>query len=154
MWVLLRHGKSRWDEPVTDHERGLTPRGRRDAVAVGTWLARHIDEPMVLSSTARRAAETARWACEAAGWDPPALDDQLYGAGVGDLNAVGAAYDHVMLVGHNPTLDAAVQSWVDDPPQPADGKIMTTATAAILDRDARRLVAWRRPKDVEPTSPQ
>lgn len=146
----MRHAKSRWDEPVADHDRGLSPRGLRDAPAMGAWLATQGIRPdITVSSTANRAATTARLACEAAGFEPPAMDDRLYGAGVRDVQAVvDELAGDVMVVGHNPTMEMALGAWVDDLPRPADGKLMPTAAAAIIDPDARRLVAWQRPRDL------
>src|SRR5215212_1175102 len=38
--VLVRHAKSSWESDVDDHDRPLSGRGRRDAVAIGQELAR------------------------------------------------------------------------------------------------------------------
>src|ERR671921_212111 len=57
--VLVRHAKSSWDLDVDDHERPLSGRGRRDAVAIGQELAkRGIRPDLVLCSTAVRTRET------------------------------------------------------------------------------------------------
>jgi phosphohistidine phosphatase len=58
---LLRHAKSRWDEPgVDDHDRGLGPRGERDAPRMGRYAAGRGWRPeLVLCSTAKRAMLTA-----------------------------------------------------------------------------------------------
>ena len=36
--ILMRHAKSSWNEPVSDHERALNVRGRASAQAMGNWL--------------------------------------------------------------------------------------------------------------------
>ena len=58
---LLRHAKSRWDEPgVDDHDRGLGPRGERDAPRMGQYALRRGWRPeLVLCSTAKRTMLTA-----------------------------------------------------------------------------------------------
>jgi phosphohistidine phosphatase len=57
--VLVRHAKSSWDLDVDDHERPLSGRGRRDAVAIGRELAkRGIRPDLVLCSTAVRTRQT------------------------------------------------------------------------------------------------
>lgn len=63
--MLLRHAKAAPPEPGQgDAERPLTPRGRRDAAAVGTWVAEHVGRPdLVLCSPAVRTRQT--WSCAA-----------------------------------------------------------------------------------------
>jgi phosphohistidine phosphatase len=57
--VLVRHAKSSWDSDVDDHDRPLSGRGRRDAVALGQDLEeRGIRPDLVLSSTALRTRQT------------------------------------------------------------------------------------------------
>lgn len=57
--LLLRHAKSREDDQGPDHERTLSGRGRRDAVAVGELLSsRGIVPDIVACSTAERTRET------------------------------------------------------------------------------------------------
>ena len=55
--LLLRHAKSRWDEPgVADHGRDLAPRGLKAAGRMGALLReRGLVPDLVLCSTARRA---------------------------------------------------------------------------------------------------
>src|SRR5207247_5287517 len=58
--LLLRHGKSSWDDPgIADHDRPLAPRGRRAAKSMGEHLRRESIRPvLVLCSSAVRARET------------------------------------------------------------------------------------------------
>ena len=109
---LLRHAKSSWDEPgMSDRERGLNKRGRRDAPRMGQALGAELSPLPVLVSPARRAQLTLHGLCE--GW--PALDEpahqtmeSLYtfsAAEVFDLlrdcdDRQGA----VFLIGHNPAF--------------------------------------------------
>ena len=57
---LLRHAKSSWSDPaLPDHERPLSPRGRRDAKRIADHLLELGIEPaLVLCSTAARTRET------------------------------------------------------------------------------------------------
>lgn len=58
--ILVRHGKSSWDEPVSDKERTLVPRGIKDAGLVSAKLAKKLPgKYLIFSSPAKRAAETA-----------------------------------------------------------------------------------------------
>jgi phosphohistidine phosphatase len=57
--ILMRHAKSSWNRPVSDHERDLNERGRACADVLGKWLQTSgylPDEAMV--STALRTRET------------------------------------------------------------------------------------------------
>src|SRR5437016_3853420 len=54
---LIRHAKSSWDDPaLSDKDRPLSDRGRRDAPKMGKRLAKRDVKPdLILSSPARRA---------------------------------------------------------------------------------------------------
>ena len=58
--LILRHAKSAWDtDAVSDFDRPLAKRGRKDAPRMGKWLRRRRLVPgYVLSSPARRAPWT------------------------------------------------------------------------------------------------
>jgi phosphohistidine phosphatase len=117
--VVLRHAKSDWPPGVPDEERPLSPRGRRDAKAVGVWLAEHDVRPdAVLCSPANRTRET--WArvsqaLESSGGAPEATyDESIYEASVKALQRVlrgaPAKARTVLLIGHNPGVhDLVVQ---------------------------------------------
>ena len=54
--ILMRHGKSAWDDPnLADHDRPLNDRGRASARSMGDWLrARgHVPDRAVSSSSTR-----------------------------------------------------------------------------------------------------
>ena len=58
--LLLRHAEAAREPGQSDHGRALTEGGRRDARAVGAWMAEHGLAPnLVLVSDATRAQETA-----------------------------------------------------------------------------------------------
>ena len=107
--VLLRHAKSAWPD-VTDHERPLAPRGRRDAPLAGRWLQAAGRVPdRVVCSTARRARET--WQRAAAQLDAvPAVsfDPRVYGAAAAGLLELASETPPgtraLLIVGHDPGL--------------------------------------------------
>ena len=109
--LLLRHAKSAWPHGVTDHDRPLADRGRRDAAAVGQWLAANRVSPdLVLVSAAQRARET--WEAVAAELGSTAevrVTDEVYDAGAGDLldvlRDVQEESPRVLVVGHNPGME-------------------------------------------------
>jgi phosphohistidine phosphatase len=109
---LLRHAKSSWaDHRLGDAERPLAPRGERDAPRVGGRLHAHGCAPdCILSSTARRAEETARRVADPLGYARAAIcrEAALYLASPEDIVAIvaaqRAAIATLLLVGHNPGL--------------------------------------------------
>src|SRR5262249_7988942 len=84
---LLRHAKSSWDDADrTDHDRPLAARGRRAADAIARHMREQAIAPaLVLSSTARRARETAERIQPALGTATIEYERALYGARAVDL---------------------------------------------------------------------
>jgi phosphohistidine phosphatase len=172
--MLLRHAKTEHDAPSGhDQDRRLDERGRLDAAAIGTWIARHPPLPdTVLVSTAVRAKQTweiARDAIKDAVREQlqqPQVEllDELYGAEPAQLLRIirmAAATDpaRLMLIGHNPGMhelalmlagsgDAAAKKSLEDN--------LPTAGLAILDfaTEDWNEVAFRRGKLVRFTSPK
>jgi phosphohistidine phosphatase len=108
---LLRHAKSSWAEPsLGDHERPLSPRGRRAVEVMAEHLRANAIEPsLVLCSTARRTRETLE------GVEPGGellIEDGLYGAGAGSvlerLRRLPPEAKSVMVIGHNPAMQVLV----------------------------------------------
>ncbi len=119
---LLRHAKSAWDQPgLTDRERPLNKRGRRDAPRMGAVLAAMLAPCSIAVSPARRAQLTLEGLC--AGW--PALagcrhhtEEDLYTFDSDDLLDWLAAQDDtqrsLFLIGHNPALTDLVNTLAPD----------------------------------------
>jgi phosphohistidine phosphatase len=113
-WLyLLRHAKSSWaDAGLDDHERPLAPRGEKAARRIGAHLAQRAHPPeLVLCSSARRTTMTLAGIAPAlpAGVDT-SIEDPLYAASSGELlerlRRVSDDVGGVMLIGHNPGLEA------------------------------------------------
>jgi phosphohistidine phosphatase len=108
---LLRHAKSSWDDPtLSDHERPLAPRGRKDAKRIAKHLRRLGLEPeLVLCSAATRTRETLELLRPAVAASEVVVEEELYGASSDELLArirlVPDAVTSVMLIGHNPGLE-------------------------------------------------
>ena len=64
--LILRHAKSSWKFPdLTDHDRPLNRRGKRDAPRMGRTLReRELVPDLVISSTATRAMDTGFSCCK------------------------------------------------------------------------------------------
>ncbi|RDG39680.1 SixA phosphatase family protein [Streptomyces corynorhini] len=109
--VLLRHAKADWPE-VSDHERPLAERGRKDASVAGRTLAgTGIDVDLVLCSTSVRTRETWKLAVQELPQRPKTVyEERLYEASLGELIAVvnetPEEVNDLLLVGHNPGTHA------------------------------------------------
>jgi phosphohistidine phosphatase len=140
--VLFRHAKSEWPD-VADHDRPLAKRGRRDAPAVGRWLAASGYLPdAVICSTARRARET--WELAATGLAAvapapgraPAVryEPRVYEATVLSLLMLVREFDDAwrtaVVVGHNPGLAELTVGLAGTDSAP--GQAFPTAAVAVL----------------------
>jgi phosphohistidine phosphatase len=110
--TLVRHAKSSWKDPeLTDFDRPLSKRGKRDAPLMGERLAGRDSRPeLILSSPAKRARKTAKLMArklELAA-DRLILEAEIYEAEPEALLKVIRGLDdrwaHVLLIGHNPGL--------------------------------------------------
>jgi phosphohistidine phosphatase len=114
--VVVRHAKSDWDAGVVDHERPLNGRGRRDAVALGTWLRGNVGAiGLVICSSAARARQT--WRLAAAELEPAPdvrFEQRVYAAEpqtlMSVLDEVADDVGTTALVGHNPGLSELVEA--------------------------------------------
>jgi phosphohistidine phosphatase len=140
--MLLRHAKAERAEPgAPDRERGLTPRGREDALKLGAYMAKHALLPdRALVSPAARTQET--WKLLAAAFPavPVTPDPRLYEASaqtiVGLVKETAADIHALIVVGHNPALHEAARLLI------ASGDVdlrerlheeMPTAALAVID---------------------
>ncbi|WP_030318327.1 SixA phosphatase family protein [Streptomyces sp. NRRL B-3229] len=105
--VLFRHAKADWPQ-VTDHERPLADRGRKDAAEAGRRLTDSgIPFGLALCSTATRTRETWKLAVQEFPHRPKTVyEERIYEASPGELIAVlNETPDDVqnaVLIGHNP----------------------------------------------------
>ena len=113
--LLLRHAKAENSEPgMSDHDRTLAVRGRKDAPTIGAYIAHHALQPdQVLVSDARRTRETWERLAMALSSPPPvSYVAALYNAGPDAIleivkESAGTART-LLVIGHNPGLhDAA-----------------------------------------------
>ncbi|MFF5706785.1 SixA phosphatase family protein [Streptomyces sp. NPDC012794] len=109
--ALLRHAKADWPQ-VSDHDRPLAERGRKDAPAVGLKLAETgITFDLALCSTAARTRETWKLAVQELPSRPKTVyEDRLYEASPGELiallNETPDEVSDVLVIGHNPGMHA------------------------------------------------
>ena len=109
---IVRHAKA--EDRATfmaDHDRRLTSEGIMAAARMGRYLrGKGVKPDAVVSSTAPRAADTARVLAEQLGNDPAQirLDGALFDGGpkayLAVVNALPSEVESVMIVGHNPDV--------------------------------------------------
>ncbi|UZR27615.1 histidine phosphatase family protein [Methylococcus mesophilus] len=113
--LLIRHAKSAWTDPsLTDRDRPLNERGKRDAPFMGSLLRfRGMEPDCMVSSPARRARKTARLIAGEVGYDKDAIviAEQIYLGGrravVELVQALNDEDERVYIIGHNPDLSEA-----------------------------------------------
>ena len=110
--LILRHAKSSWrDESLTDHDRPLNERGKRDAPLMGRLLrAQGLEPDAVVCSTAKRARKTASKVIAAGDYGVTVeLRKELYHASpdvyIEVLQEQADPCSCVMVVGHNPGME-------------------------------------------------
>ncbi|MEO8306926.1 MAG: histidine phosphatase family protein [Pseudomonadota bacterium] len=110
--TLVRHAHAEWpDYAGKDFDRPLTQRGMEDALtSAREILAAQLPPDLLLSSTARRARDTAQILAREFGLATGALrfTDRLYNATADTLEAAaqdaGGRSGHIMMVAHNPGI--------------------------------------------------
>jgi phosphohistidine phosphatase len=110
--ILLRHGKSSWDDAaLDDFHRPLAPRGLRDVPEMGRRLARRGQVPdLVVSSTAVRALSTARAVARELGYreadivETPALYHASPMEMLSIIRQTPPGIETLLVVGHNPGM--------------------------------------------------
>ncbi|MFI1167779.1 SixA phosphatase family protein [Streptomyces sp. NPDC020801] len=112
--VLFRHAKADWPQ-VTDHERPLAERGRKDAPVAGRRLAdTGIPFDLALCSTATRTRETWKLAVHELPHRPKTVyEERVYEASPGELitvlNETPDDVQNVIMIGHNPGIQGLAE---------------------------------------------
>lgn len=128
--LLMRHAKSSWkDDKLSDIERPLKKRGRKDAKQIARVIAKNDLIPdVIIASTAVRAKETAKILKQELGLEEKIkLSEKLYMGEPDDfvevLKEVDNQYNTVLVVAHNPGLEAYLQI--------IDGEIESVPTGGL-----------------------
>ena len=167
--TLLTHAKSSWDAPASDFDRPLNKRGHKAARTIGRALrTRGVEFDAVIASPAARVVETVKDVADGYGSAiRPVYDARVYLASVATLLAVvreaDDAADRLLLVGHNPGLEALAMLLTVDHGNGLRAELATkypTATVAEIvlpvehwkDVAAGRgeLARFIRPRDLDP----
>lgn len=139
---LVRHAKSSWkDVSLSDIERPLNKRGRRDSPEMGKRMLERGHIPgLIISSPANRAYSTCRNIARELGLDEAEIqtDKNLYFSGVEGmlkvLEKVDDGYQKVMMTGHNPTMTYLMNRLAN-----SDVFNMPTCAVAIISFD---MLSW------------
>ena len=111
--VWMRHGKSSWDQQVTDERRELAHRGRANATTAGELLvSRGMAFDLVIHSPAERARQTWQYVSEA-GVTAAEVREEI-GLYEGDAEAIvrlvaDSSSGTTLVIGHEPTIGEAVE---------------------------------------------
>lgn len=131
--LILRHAKSSWKETgISDHSRPLNRRGIKAAPRMGQVLFQEDLVPdVILSSTARRARETADLVADASGFEGEIhYLESFYHADPSDyLDALRSLHSDIntaMIVGHNPGMEMLLEMLTGE-----DERLPTAALALI-----------------------
>ena len=126
----MRHAKSSWkDANIPDHDRPIKKKGEKEVKAMAKMLKKKGNLPdIILCSSAERAKQTAVLLKKVASYEGKIKYlDKLYMAEVPDLIAVlkeaPKKAKSVMVIGHNPGLEAFLQTLT--------GKVETLPTSSI-----------------------
>ncbi|MDQ1011598.1 phosphohistidine phosphatase [Streptomyces sp. V4I23] len=141
--VLLRHAKADWPQ-VSDHDRPLAERGRKDAPVAGRRLAdTGIAFDLALCSTATRTRETWKLAVHELPHRPKTVyEERLYDASLGELiallNETPDEVDDLLVIGHNPGMHALADALAGS----AEGDALTRMTRDGFPTSAFAVVAF------------
>ncbi len=156
---IMRHAKSAWDTNEPDIARPLKKRGINASKRMGDGLIRLGWVPeKVLLSPAKRVQQT----YEHLGLDISITEDsRIYEASLSDLFDVIAEVPNdinkLMLIGHNPSLEALLLHLTPSAEPQKNGKLLTTANVARigleggwigLDARQGQLLGLIRPKEM------
>lgn len=154
---------------MADRDRPLAPRGRRAAERMAAVIATRADlsPDRILCSPTRRTRETLVPLAARIGDKSHALIlDELYEPAAGDYCDViatqGGSARHLLVIGHNPAIQATALSLIGPTNDEAAAKVAAkfpTAALAVIDFDTRawgeirpksgRIEAFIRPRDLE-----
>lgn len=118
--IVIRHGKSSWNEPVQDHERKLTTKGIENSIRIAKESNNYIDsKSLIWSSSAKRALHTSMLIVEK--WNLPVssivIKNELYTFNGADLEEIVKSCSNncesLILFGHNNAITDFVNKFGD-----------------------------------------
>ena len=136
--ILIRHGKSSWDDPFgDDHARVLNARGKAASKAIGEWLARNSYRPdLMLVSDAARTVETAELILPAFAKTPPVkFIPSLYHAAPDTILDIVQRQDAecIAVIAHNPGMGMLASALAAKAPDHRRFDDYPTCATTVLD---------------------
>lgn len=139
---LFRHAKAEAPTAdIADYDRALAARGRRNADRMGRFVIENGLLPdLVIISPAARTRQTHDLA--SAHWPDIAVEyrDSIYEASAENIMtaiiALGAGYEHVMVIGHNPGLVVLLHQLVESAPVGTNMSYFPTSCLAEIGFEA------------------
>ena len=128
--TLFRHAKSSWkDTSLSDHDRPLNKRGKKDAPFMAQQLEMLVGIPdLLVVSSALRTQETAQYLIKEFKTPRLKTEKSLYlappSAYLSLKSKLADEVDHVVFVGHNPGISSLATHWY--------GKPIELSTAAFI----------------------
>lgn len=121
--IIVRHAKSSWDNPMlTDHDRPLLEIGKkRTRLVVNKLQELGVRVDLIVSSSAVRALETAKYMAKGLGYQAELIKSSSYYYMASTQDLLNEFFDlpdqfaTVMLVGHNPTLTNLANQFLTKP---------------------------------------
>ena len=116
--TLVRHAKAEHLPDKPDHDRELSPRGLKDALAIGVWLgdpSHAVALELVLCSTSERARQTLDGICAGGAFAKDTrFDERIYNASAATLlevlREVPDSVFAVLMIGHAPSIPVLATS--------------------------------------------
>ena len=143
---LLRHASAgtRRQNPLLDRKRGLDKEGKQQCLLIAGYLnAMRVSFDAVVSSPLKRSLQTAALVANEMGFEQKIIVETSLepGSKLADFEAMlhrYAAYESVLLVGHNPTISQFAGSLVAVPPRNSRANLrMRKGTVARIDMTRR-----------------
>jgi phosphohistidine phosphatase len=130
---LIRHAKSSWkDTSISDFDRKLNPRGKKNAPEMGKRLKkRNFIPDLIISSPAKRAISTAKLVAKELGIDPkdiriePKLYEASYEGFLSVIHSIEEQFNNVFVVGHNPSITEVMNEL-------GDHRINNASTCSVM----------------------
>lgn len=131
---FVRHAKSSWQElGLSDHKRGLLPKGEKKTKKISVWLKNNNEVPdLIITSSATRAKKTAKIIAKNLNIPKEKIivNDNLYHGGMEEiltaLYSLPNKVNNIMIVGHNPTMTDVVNYYLSD-----DDQLINFPTSAV-----------------------
>jgi len=120
--ILVRHAKAEHAPGIPDHDRELSPQGRKDAEAIGGWLSspdHAVVLDLVLCSTAERTRQTLNGVCAGgASVRETRFDERIYDGGAAGLldvlREIPDSANAVIMIGHAPGIPVLASALARD----------------------------------------